>query len=822
MRSGWRLGELFGDLTQDVRYGLRQLRRAPGFAALAVITLGLGVGLNTGLFSLLDAALFKPLPVSRPEQLVSVIVTFKNGWMSNVPTPLFDELRREPRSFSGVFGFWQENGLIRRNGETERRSTQHVSGDYYSTLGVRPIVGRLIDRSDDTKSSAAVAVISYRAWMHWFAGDAGALGQTISVDGSPFSIIGVTPPEFFGMDRAADPDVTVARGHDARESVNVWIVARLKPDVPLTQARAETELAWQRALKVIRPGLARWRKSERDEFLSHRTDLMPAANAGGRLTMRDQLPQLRVLAVLSMVVLLIGCANLANLLLARSVRRTAEIGTRLAIGASRGRLIRQLIAESALLSLMGSTAGILFASWGHPLLVSLVAGDDPPLGVAFTIDRRLLAFSLLVSVATMLLFGLAPALRSARVDVLQVLKRVGGTSSPSRRTVLSRALVVGQVAACVVLSVAGVLLARTLINLRSADRGFTPGNVLVMNMARGDNTYEGDRAALFYESVLSRVRSVPGVVSAGLGANVVFGNGGWSTNIWVQGRPPEENQVAANNYVSPGFFATNGMQVVLGRDFSDRDRAATPLVAIVNEAFARRFCPDRNPIGCRFGNRGPSSSGAYQIVGVVRNAKYGSLREPPYPMYYADLLQETRASSAVLHVRTRGDAVALAAQVRVQVRSVDPTVPLYDTRAMTQQIEDSLRRDRMMAVLSVFFAALALVLTCIGVFGIVANAVETRTREIGVRVALGARRADVLRLVLGHSLTLAVSGTALGVAVALAAGRAISSFLFGLSPTDPATLAGVAVVLLAVAATAAYLPARRATRLDPMVALRQE
>jgi predicted permease len=532
--------------------------------------------------------------------------------------------------------------------------------------------------------------------------------------------------------------------------------------------------------------------------------------------MREHVDRLGLLMLLSAIVLLIACANLANLLLARSGPRAAEIGTRLAIGASRARVVRQLLIEGLLLSGLGAALGLAFAHLAHRVLVTFLMGEITPVGVALELDVRLLLFTAGLSLATALLFGIAPALRVSGIELVQALRRDARVASfPA-----GKALIVAQVALCVVLLAAGALLARTLANLRALDRGFRAENLLLVNVGPPERERSGPAVAAFYEEVVARAEAIPGVISASLGANALFGSGGWKKNIWMQGLPSEDRQWAAFNAVAPGFFETAGMSLVSGRDFSTRDRVGTPRVVVVNEAFARAFCPPGRPIGCRFRDRAPQSSAAFDVVGVVADARHGSLREPPEPTIYEALLQENRPSSVTLHVRSRGNPALLAPRVRDEVRRVDRSLPVYAVRTMAQQIDTSLRQDRMMATLSGWFGLLALFLTCIGLFGAVAYGVEARLREIGIRLALGATRSHVLRTVLGGTLALVGLGAAIGAAAALASMRALGHFLFGLSPTDPVTLIGSVAALIAVGALACYLPARRATSLDPMVVLR--
>jgi len=806
---------LVDDVLQDARYGVRQLRRSPSFALVAVLVLALGIGGNAALFSLIDAALLKRLPVFEPERLVSVVTTTPKSWATNVPAPLFDELRREPRSFSGVCAFWVQRTLVHRHGSDEVVLAQLVSPDYYATLGISPAVGRLIGGAEDD-----VVVLAYRYWQRHFGGDPAVMGTSLIVDGSPRTVIGVTRRGFFGTDRAVSPDVTMPlRG--ARGLQNLWVVARRKPQATLDQARSEVTLAWQRASETIRPGLSRWSASDREEFLSQRADLIPASTAAGGMGFRAHLDVLRILVVLSAIVLLVGCANISTLLLARSATRRAEIGTRVALGASRTRLVRQAIVEAGLLSCVGAMLGGVFAFWAHRLLVTYLIGDEVPVGAEFALDMRLFAFMACLSAVTAILSGLVPGLRACRQDVREIMKAGHSLGGGRFRLGFGRALIVGQVAACVLLLVVGVLLARTLGNLRTLEPGFAHERLLVMTVGGR----AADRTTLvvpaFYEDLLGNIRAAPGVVAASLAAAPVFG-AGWNKAVWVRGQRGDKSHAVGFNVVAPGFFATSGMRIVAGRDFSAADRPGTPLVVVVNEAFARRFCPERQPLDCRFGDRGADSAARYQVVGIVNDARHADLRAAPEPTVYEALLQEDRATTVVLHVRSSGDPRLLSAVLAGRLRSAAGKQPVYDARTVTSLVNESLRHDRMMATLSGFFAVTAVGLTWIGLFAVVAMGIGQRTREIGIRLALGARQASVLRVVVGEAVALTFVGCAAGVALAIATTRVLERVLFEMSPTDPATIGAAVVLVLGGTGCATYLPARRASALNPVSALRHE
>ncbi len=793
------------DVVRDVRYGMRQLRRSPTFTVAAVATLTLTIGASTALFSVLDAALLKQLPVSDAQQLVSIIVTTRTGGsMTNVPARLFTELSRAPQAFSGVFAFWNERTRVQWGSVTARATVQSVSGDYYSTLRVRAYRGRVIDARDEPENAPQVAVLGYQFWSQKLAADPDIIGKTLLVGGTRCTIVGVTPREFFGVDRAISPDVTVAM-RDPLEFGSVWVMARRKPGLSLAAAQAETELAWARV-------------ADAQERASERATVVDGERAGGGVELRAQVPRLRLLAWLSAVVLLIGCANIANLLLARSMTRALEIGTRLAIGASRGRVIRQLLIESGLLAVFGGSFGLVFGYWAHRVLIAYLFGDTIPTGLAFALDWRLLSFTFAVSAVPALLFGLAPAVRVTRLGIQHV-ARAGQYSDRGTPTVAAQGLVLAQVAACVVLLVAGSLLVRTLANLRTVERGFSDDNVVLVNIDIDTDQFTDARLAALLQSLVLRAEAVPGVESVSLAANALFGSGGWNKTIW-QTQESGHGRLAKFNIVGPRFFETTGMQLVQGRDFSPLDRLRTPPVVVVNEAFARRFCPDE-PLGCRFGT-GRDSPNRYEVIGVAKNAKYGTLRERAAPMIYEPLLQQTTVSSVTLHARTREAATSVGARVREALLARDHTLPVYGVRTIAQEIDDSLRRDRMVASMSAFFSVLALLLTCVGLFGVVAYSVERRRREIGIRIALGANPRQIVRSVVSGTLALVGIGAVVGGLLALLSTRALASLLFGLSPTDPATFAAALLIVLGTAGLAGYLPARAAASLDPRITLQQE
>lgn len=809
-------GLMVRDVTSDLRHGLRQFARAPTLTAVAVLTLAIGIGAMTAIFSLLDAATLQRLPVPRPDELRNVIVVSPHGAsMSNVPAGLFDQLG-DASSFSGVCAFWRSLMTVGVGGETERIPVQLVSGGYYATLGVRAFVGRLIDDADE-RDHRQVAVLSHAYWRRRFGGDPSVIGRALTVNGVAATIVGVTPVGFFGTDRGASPDVTLPLS-STRQLANLWVTARLKPGVNENRARADANAALGRALEVRRPDLARYRPSDRDAILGERADLVPGNTGLGR-AMSPYLDPLRLLMLLAGVVLLVACVNIANLLLARSAGRSHEMGVRLVLGASRGRLIRQMLAEHALLATAGAAGGLAVAWWMHRALVVLLMDRRAAETLVFSVNAHVVGFAAALLVATLLMFGVAPAIRATARGGPSLLQRAAPASRGTRLGLLKGLIVVQAASAIVLLFCAGVLV-RTFDNLAGIDTGVTAPHLLMMRLGFNQRGYEPIRIADTYDRLGARVASMPGVESVAFGWDFAFGSGGAHKSVWVEGQPPDLSQSAGFNVVGPGFFATAGIPLVAGREFSTRDVVGAPKVVIVNQAFARRYFPGRDPVGRHVGDDGAGSVFKYEIVGLVKDARSMSLRVAPQPMLYQPLLQDTYVTSAVLHVRTRDDAGRLQRAVQAEIRAVDPGLPVYDVTTLDARRAVAVSHDRMMATLAGFFGILALVLMAIGVYGVITYAVSRRTVEIGVRLALGATHGQVRSLVLRDTLTLMAAGAAIGVPASFLAARLLKAALFGVTPQDPATAIVCAVVLIVVGGLAGYVPARRAASLEPMTVLR--
>ncbi|HEV3276676.1 MAG TPA: ABC transporter permease [Terriglobia bacterium] len=866
---GWNWLEHLG---QDLRYGLRAMRQSPGFTAVAVLSLALGIGANTAIFSLVDAVLLKTLPVQDPQRLVALSWASK-GWPEGVlnglsgsmypdgagrnvsPSfsyPLYEQLRSQNHVFSNVLAMSGNSSELNvgYRGEPGRANGQLVSGTFFDTLGVLPALGRSLSPDDDRADSSPAAVISYGYWDRRFGRDPAIVGKTITLNSVPFTVIGVCPQEFFGVQPGkavevwvplhqqprveprwsprADPGnaASTARSSlfEARKRWWVVMVARLRPGVSEQQARAEAEVILQQSIASdVKAGT-------KPETLPH---IQVTAGSKGLDDLRRQFSKpLAILMAVVGLVLLIACANVANLLLARGTSRQKEMAVRLAIGARRSRLIRQLLTETVLLAALGGLVGLVLAFWSTDLLVAFMSSGSDPVHLTVTPDPWVLGFTAAVSILTGILFGLSPALRSTRLDLTPALKESSREPAMSsgrraRRLGIGRTLVVAQVSLSLLLLVGAGLFVRTLTNLEGVNAGFNERNLLLFGINPTQDGYKGQRLAEFYQELLRRVAAQPGTRSVSMSGATLIGGGFSSMSTFVQGYPPSQGDKdggvsAYNNDVGPNFFETLGIPLVLGRTINDRDTSAAPKVVVVNQEFARQFLGG-SPVGRRLGFDGKKSSGDYEIVGVVAGAKYDDLRRDVPPTVYMASLQDPDGLGTMhFEVRTAGDPNQMIPAIRRVAQDMDSNLALFDVRSQVGQIGETLFQERLFARLTGFFGVLALLLGCIGVYGVMAFAVTRRTREIGIRMALGASRREILDMVLRETLLLVAIGIALGVLAALEASRLIASLLFGLKPNDPLTIAGAALLMVAAAVFAGYVPARRASRVDPMVALRYE
>ena len=844
-------------IAQDLRYGLRQLGRSPGFTLAVVLSLALGIGANTAIFSLLDAVMLRLLPVKSPERLVllnwvsqkrPVAMTTQTGysdsseirWSSpSFAYPSFEEFRAQNQSFSSIFGFISlGRANINIDGEASLAEGELVTGDYFSGLGVPPILGRVIITNDEKPSAPRAAVISYGYWSRQFGSSPAVIGKHVDIKAVPFTIVGVAPPEFFGIQPGQAIDFWAPLVDDPKllpwsatpenrspfTSRDWWwltMMARLKTGVTEQQANTELDALFQQSIGAAASA------SARPETTPH-IELQPAS--GGLTFLRSQFSKpLQILMTVVALVLLIACANVATLLVGRSAARQKEVAVRLSLGASRARLLRQLLTESVFLAGLGGALGILFAHWGSRFLLVLRTISGDPLHLETQMDGKVLGFTASVSLLAGMLFGLVPALGSTRVELTPALKIGAGAVAfvtQKTRLALGKTLVVSQVALSLLLLIGAGLFVRTLQNLQNQNLGFDQRQLLLFALDATQNGYQGQRLIDFYARVLERLQALPGARNATASTNALLSN--WQSHwpISIEGRKadPGQDMGADWNTVGPSFFETMGIRVLLGRGIERRDTSNSPKVAVVNEALANHFLDGGNPIGHRFRfDKLEKSQEVYEIVGLVQDAKYAQLRNAPRPTVYLPYSQMPMPLGDIhFEVRTAGDPLALVPSVRRVVRDLDSQVPLSDVKTQTEQIAETIVQERLFAQLSSFFGGLAVLLACIGLYGLMGYIVTRQTAEIGIRRALGAERLDIFRMVMRKVIVMVALGVCLGVPAALAATRLISSYLFGLRATDPLTIVLCSVLMLTVAALAGYFPARRAAKVDPLVALRYE
>lgn len=855
-------------LMQDVRYGFRMLRKSPGFTAVAVITLALGIGANSAIFNVLDAVMLKSLPVADPQQLLLVTWT-ASGWPSivedlegtnykdphtgqwlseSVPYPAFQTLRTDNTTFSEVFAFASNvDGVNAQfDGRAHAVSSEAVSGNYFSGLGVQTIIGRPILSSDDEPAAAPVTVLSYGCWKSKLGGDESAVGKTIVLNSIPLTVVGVAPPEFFGTQPGENIDVWVPLSAYTRlvRSLNFagpaqwgateaeaataeyfqkpstwWLVVmgRLKQGVSEQQAVAELNVIFDQSIDAMIT-------SEKQQ--ANRPALRVAPGNKGLDALRRQFSEpLFVLMCAVALVLLIACANVAGLLLSRASARRKEIAVRLSLGARRLQLIQQLVTESLLLALIGGAFGLLLSRWVSELLVALVGSGRQSIAIPLNVNVRVLTFTAVISVLAGVVFGLAPAFSATRISLTEALKEGGaGRGLGGRRSVFAKTLVSAQVALSMVLLVGAGLFLRTLQKLESVPIGFERRHLLLFSISPGLNGYQGPGLAEYYRQVQDRIATIPGVVSSTFSTHAPVGGGSSSSNIKIPGVTTDKKGFELHRHlVGPDYFKTLGIPVLTGRVLDERDNASAPLVAVVNQTLALNAFGEENPLGkiLRFGSDAKPRD--FQIVGVVGDAKYNDLRQPPPPTAYLAHFQALDAASFMtFQVRTSGDPTAIVPSLRDQLAQVDKNVPIGEIDTLEERIDKALLLERMFSRLTGSFAGLALVLVCVGLYGTMSYFVARRTNEIGIRMALGARPARVFGMVLVEGLTLTGAGLAAGLAAAAFGTRLIASSLYDVASVDPMTFSSVAVLVIGVGLLACYVPARRAMKVDPMVALRYE
>jgi putative ABC transport system permease protein len=820
-------GRWLEDFAKDLRYAFRTLRRNPGFSAVAVLLLALAIGANAAIFSLVNAVMLRSLPVKEPDRLVQIARLGSSGEPIGVSYPLFQYLKDRMQSVSGASAHWSTDLPVTIDGDEEYVAADLVTGSYYAALGVDPVAGRLLTPADDDPASAApAAVIGERYWDRRFGNSPAAIGRIVTIRGRAFTIVGVTPASFESVRPGRVTDVTVPQGaliaelageKTRRDPTMYWLslIARLKPGISQDQANAEFQVLWRAFMRSV---AAEEPEKERAEILSARAAVLPAPDGVNSLRY-DHRRSLLILMGIVTLVLFLACVNLSGMLLARAAARQHEVSIRLAIGAGRGRLVRQFLTESLVIAAMGGAVGVAVAAWFSARLATMVANGDA-ISLAVVPDARVLAFTAGMSLAACLVSGLVPALQAVRVNVNPALKEARTDGSGSRR--LARALVVAQLAISMVLVVGATLFIGTLVRLYSVDRGFDSRRILVVKLRSGQ-PYTGERGQTVKRALIERLRAVTGIASASATAVLPVSGSLWTKNIQVEGHVfrSDEADFAAFNVIGPAYFATLGTPVAAGREFDDRDRERSPKVAVVNEAFARSFFG----AGPALGRRVTIAGAAREIVGVVRDAKYRNLRDPAMRTVYVPWMQregDEPADYAFVARVAAGDPARFAPIVERSVREVDPALHVRASYSYAALIDRSLVTERILATLGGAFGLLALIVAGLGVFGVLAYQVARRTNELGLRTALGATPWAMTRLVMRQVAWITLPGIAIGAGAALTVTGLARNILFDLTPTEPRIFLAAALVLAAAAALAGWLPARRAARVDPLIALRHE
>jgi predicted permease len=813
----------------SLAYAVRTASKAPAFTIAAILTLVLAIGANTAVFTLLEAVALRSLPVQRPEKLAVVGVASAKGVGQTVTYPFYRQVLSNSNLFSDCAAFmtWTTTSIMR--GAAERTEVDVVSGNYFRMLGIRPSIGRLIGPDDDGALGAnPVAVLSYGYWERRFGGDPGAIGGTVEIATTAFTIIGVAERPFFGLRVGDSPDLYVPLSMDAQvhPGPGLFTVPQVRWLTPVTRIREGMEL--KQAEAQLRARFNQWIAGPGASERAFRRDpewliLRPAARGVNSPLRSDFGGALWVTFALVGLVLLIGCGNIANLLLARSQERQHEMAVRVALGAGPWRLARQMLTESILLACAGGGLGVLLAPLGVQFLLNRMPQGQRPVLLDTSVNWRVLLFAAATSVLTGIIFGLTPAIRAASTRLSEALKERGTAATATRtRRFAANALVAGQVAFSLVLLVAAGLFIKTLLNIRSIDAGFPRDHILLANMEPGALGLRGDRLAGFYRRLLERMSSLPGVRSAALARIRLLSGTGAEDQLSIVGYQPKPNEdmTVQLNVVSPAYFATLGIPILVGGDFTVADDSSRHGVAIINQAAARRFFPNENPVGQHIKIVRPDD---VEVIGVVGDTKYGDLRFKIFPIVYLPIFQRPdNASRAAIHVRFEGKSTTIVPALESVVRAIDSRLPLYMARTVEGDVEDLLSRERMMATLGLFFGGVALLIAAVGIYGVLMYTVACRRREIGIRMALGAGRWALMRHIVGQSMLPVAIGTLIGLLLAAATARWVGTLLYGVAWTDASIYLLATFLWMAAALIAACVPARHATLIDPLAALRPE
>jgi predicted permease len=830
-------------LLRDLKFALRTLRKSPVFTLVAVISLAFGVGANTAIFSLINQVLLQNLPIRDPERLVLLsrigIIYGSNTGRNSISYPMYQAIRDNNQIFDGMFCRRSLALSISFEGKTERVDGELVSGNFFNVLGIGAALGHVFTAEDDLHQGAhPYLVISYGYWQSHFGGKNNVLGKKLIVNGTPMTIIGVSQRGFESVDPGGSPQIRLPMMMQASvfpwKTYSLWnrrgqwvnAFGSLKPGITVQQAKAALAPFYHQQLEyeVLQPDFNRATPYVRQQFLAGTLDVLPASNGRDGLRRQFEKPLLVLMGVVALV-LLIACANVANLLIARAAARQKEMAVRAAMGASRTRIVSQLVTESLLLSFLGGAAGFALAIWLDRFLVALTPSGDTSIHISTTPDWRVLPFTFGVTVLTGLIFGLAPALQTTRLDLAETLKDQAGAVVSGGSVRIRKMLVIGQVALSLLLLIGAGLFIRTLRNLRDLDPGFRIDQLDSFTVDPHLNGYPDTRSLHFFRQLRESMDGLPGVQSASLAVVPVLTGEEWDSSITIEGYHAKdgENMGPHMNYVSPDHFRTMAIPVKLGRDFNERDETGSPKVAIVNQKFVKRYLGDQNPIGHRIGmGSNPGTKTDITIVGVAGDTKYEDLRQEVPVELYLPYTQSGFVTGMTAYVRTSQPANSAFMALRGAVHNLDPDLPMYHIRTLTEQANRSLITERLVATLASTFGILATILAAIGLYGVMAYTVTRRTREIGIRMALGATRGSVAWLVMREVLFLLAIGLSIGIPAALGLSRFVQAQLYGIKPADAATMSAAIVGIAVIAILAGYLPGRRATRIDPMQALRWE